>query len=145
MPVVGFLGGGSPDTSAYLVAAFQRGLGEGGFVEGGNVIIEYRWAHGQFNRLPALGAELTQQRLSVFVASGSLTSALVNVVSGVPMVAMFAADPAKAGLVASLNRPGGNLTGANMFAFALGAKRCTANGRSANRGASKQPAFHQRD
>ena len=122
LPVIGFLGAGSADTSAYLVAAFLRGLGEGGFVEGQNVLIEYRWAHGQFDRLTALGAELAQLKVAVAVASGSLINAKI-VSPSVPMVASFASDPAAAGLVASLNRPGGNLAGVNMFAFALGPKR----------------------
>ncbi len=124
VPKVGFLGGGSPDTSAYLLAAFRRGLSDSGFIEGQNVAVEYRWAQGHFDRLNALGAELVERKVAVVVASGSATPELVKLVSAsVPMVAVFPGDPAKSGLVAGLNRPGGNITGVNMFAFALGAKR----------------------
>jgi putative ABC transport system substrate-binding protein len=124
MPTIGFLGGGVPDASAYLLAAFRRGLGDGGFIEGQNVVVVYRWAQGHFDRLNALGAELVERKVAVVVSSGSATPELVKLVSAsVPMVAAFPGDPAKSGLVASLNRPGGNITGVNMFAFALGPKR----------------------
>ena len=124
MPVIGFLSGGSPDTGAFVLDAFRRGLNDGGFVEGQNVAIEYRYAHGQFDRLNTLGAELVQRKVTVAVASGAAIPGLIKLVSAsVPMVVNFPSDPAKSGVVASLNRPSGNVTGVNMFAFTLGAKR----------------------
>jgi putative ABC transport system substrate-binding protein len=102
--------------------AFRQGLSETGYVEGQNVAVEYRWARGEFDRVPMLAAELVDRPVNVVVASGSLSWAK-SVTTTIPILAPFAADPIKSGYVASFNRPGGHITGVNMFAFSLGPKR----------------------
>jgi len=113
MPVIGYLGSSSFERSAGgSLLNFKRGLAETGFVEGRNVTIEYRWADDQYERLPALAVELVQRRVAVLVAAGSPTALPAKAATTViPTVFMVASDPVELGLVASLNRPGGNLTG----------------------------------
>jgi putative ABC transport system substrate-binding protein len=125
MPVVGFLSSRAPDESTHLVAAFRRGLAENGTVEGQNVTIEYRWALGQYARLPALAAELVRRPVAVLVALGGEPSARAAkaATATVPIVTIFGADPVASGLVASLNRPGGNVTGMSNLTAATEAKR----------------------
>ena len=110
MPVIGFMSSRSPDDSAHLLEAFRRGLKEGGFTEGENVAIEFRWARGDYSRLPTLAADLASRRVNVISALGGPPSALAakRATSTIPIVATFGADTA--GLVESFNRPGGNLT-----------------------------------
>jgi ABC-type uncharacterized transport system substrate-binding protein len=125
MPVIGFLNAQTPSDYAHLVAAFHRGLNEGGFVEGRNVAIEYRWAERQTERLPALTADLIYRRVSVIVATGGATVAAIATTGSVPIpiVASFGGDPVKLGYAESLNRPGKNITGVGVFSIDLEAKR----------------------
>jgi putative tryptophan/tyrosine transport system substrate-binding protein len=125
MPVIGFLGLTSPEAFASLTAAFQHGLRETGFAEGRNVAIVYRWAHGQFDQLPALASDLVRQRLSVLAAMGTPASALAAkaATTVIPIVFVTGGDPVGVGLVDSLNRPSGNATGVYMLTVALEPKR----------------------
>ena len=124
-PIVGFLSGRSPAESAELVKAFHRGLAEAGHVDGRNVAVEFRWADGRYDRLPALATELVDRRVAVIAAVGGGVAGLAakSVTSSIPIVFASGGDAVTIGLVASLNRPGGNVTGVNIIFGALGAKR----------------------
>jgi putative ABC transport system substrate-binding protein len=125
LPVVGFLGAPSPVPYARYVAAIHQGLKDAGYVEGQNVRFEYRWAEGQYDRLPALAADLVSRQVAVIVSIGGAPSTVAakNATTSVPVVFAIGADPVELGLVASLNRPGGNVTGVAMLAVELEAKR----------------------
>jgi putative ABC transport system substrate-binding protein len=125
MPVIGFLDPRSPHTSADQLRAFHQGLKDAGYVEGENVAIEHRWAQDQFDRLPALAAELVRRRVAVIVTNGGPVAAFAAkaATTTVPIVFVVSQDPVKLGLVASLARPGGNLTGFNLVVGELTAKR----------------------
>jgi putative ABC transport system substrate-binding protein len=125
MPVVGFLGGGEPNAFAPHVAGFRQGLKDAGYVEGQNVAVEYRYAHNQLVRLPALAADLIRRPVGVLLAVGGLPTARAAkaATSTIPIVLAIGSDPVKSGLVASLNRPGGNVTGVSFLAAQLGSKR----------------------
>jgi putative ABC transport system substrate-binding protein len=124
-PVVGFLGSASPDLYAIRLRAFHQGLKEAGYVEGQNLAIEYRWAEGQNNRLPLLAAELVHRQVDVIVAGGGTPSAVAAKAATaiIPIVFAVGSDPVKIGLVASLTRPGGNLTGITGLQVEVGPKR----------------------
>src|SRR5438874_1147843 len=124
MPVIGVLNTGSPGSSAPFMAAFLQGLSEAGYVEGQNVTIEYRWAEGHYDRLPALAADLVGRKV-VLIMAGNPPSALAakNATSTIPIVFRGGTDPVGSGLVASLARPGGNLTGVSFVPDELTAKR----------------------
>jgi putative ABC transport system substrate-binding protein len=123
IPVIGYLNNGSPESDSSRLTGLRRGLNEIGYVEGRNFVIEYRWAGNQPDRLAALAADLVQLRVAVIVAAGVLPALTAKAVTtSSPIVFVVGADPVQLGLVASLNRPGGNLTGFNTFAGELGAK-----------------------
>jgi len=125
MPVIGFLDSRSPDGMTDRLRAFHEGLKDSGYVERENVAIEYHWAENQFDRLPELAAELVRQQVAVIVASGGIAPALAAkaATTTIPIVFLAAEDPVRLGLVASLAKPGGNLTGINFFNAELTAKR----------------------
>jgi putative tryptophan/tyrosine transport system substrate-binding protein len=125
MPVVGLLDPGSADGRVDAVAALRKGLAEAGFVEGQNVALEFRWADGDYERLPALAADLVRRRVNVIVAPGASAAAVAarDATPTIPIVFAVGTDPVKFGLVASLNRPGGNVTGVSFLITELAAKR----------------------
>jgi putative ABC transport system substrate-binding protein len=124
MPVIGFLSLGSPGEGGAAVAAFRKGLSEMGYVEGRNVAIEFRWAQNDFSRLPELAADLVRRRVAIIFAGGTAAPlAAKALTSTIPIVFSAAGDPVQSGIVASLNRPGGNVTGISVMDSELGAKR----------------------
>jgi ABC-type uncharacterized transport system substrate-binding protein len=123
MPVIGFFDPTSPDGSAYRLRAFRQGLKETGYVESENVAIEYRWAENQIDRLPAMAAELVRRQVAVIAALGSAVFTAKASTTTIPIVFVVAEDPVRLGLIASLGRPAGNLTGINIFNAELTAKR----------------------
>src|SRR5450759_4714648 len=123
MPVIGFLRSTSPTDATHLVTAFRDGLKETGFVEGQNVAIEYRYAEGRNDRLPALVADLIDRRVAVIVGNNPAAFAAKTATTTVPIVFAYGGDAVKDGFVASLNRPGGNVTGVVFIQGVLGAKR----------------------
>ncbi len=124
VPVIGFLNTASSGAFADLVAAFRRGLSQTGYVEGESVVIEYRWAEGHYDRVPKLAAELVERKINVLAAfSPPAALAAKAATASIPIVIVSGDDPVKLGLIASLNRPGGNVTGVSLLTVALGAKR----------------------
>jgi putative tryptophan/tyrosine transport system substrate-binding protein len=125
MPVIGFLDSATADTVAPYLASFNLGLKQGGYVAGQNVSMEYRWAENQYDRLPALAADLTRLKVAVIVAAGAVNSPLAAkaATGSIPIVFMTGSDPVEIGLIPRMNRPGGNLTGVTIIARELGPKR----------------------
>jgi putative tryptophan/tyrosine transport system substrate-binding protein len=125
MPMIGFMSGRSPEDSAHLVSAFQQGLAESGFVEGQNLKIEFRWAQGDYDRLPAMAADLVSHKVAVLVGVGGDVSAVAatKATTTIPVVFGMGGNPVKAGLVASFNRPGGNVTGFTLWTNEMESKR----------------------
>jgi putative ABC transport system substrate-binding protein len=123
LPLIGFLNSGSPGGYAPYVAAFRQGLKETGYVEGQNVAIEFRWADGQYDRVPAMAAELVRRQVAVIVANTPGVMAVKAATTTIPIVFTAATDPVKIGLVASLSRPGGNITGVTQLNAEVASKR----------------------
>jgi putative ABC transport system substrate-binding protein len=123
MPVIGFLNSGTPEGYADMVAGFHLGLKEQGHVVGANVAIDYRWARGEYDRLPALASELVQRKVAVIVGNSAPALAAKAATATIPIVFSAPGEPIELGLVSSLNRPGGNLTGVTSLAAELGPKR----------------------
>jgi putative ABC transport system substrate-binding protein len=123
LPVIGFLNGGLSQEYAPAAAAFLQGLGEMGFVEGRNVLVEYRWAEGHYDRLPVLAADLVRLQVAVIAANTQAVPVAKAATTTIPIVFVTAGDPVAAGLVGSLSRPGGNLTGAVLLNVEVGPKR----------------------
>jgi putative ABC transport system substrate-binding protein len=125
LPVIGYLGAQSPGLFSVRVRAFHQGLSDTGYVEGRNVAIEYRWAEGQYDRLPAMAADLVRRQVAVIAAPGGIPGALAAkaATTKIPIVFETGANPVEAGLVSSLSHPGGNVTGVTSLNVAVGAKR----------------------